>query len=128
MTAGADADERPITVALPERIDSSTVTAIEQQIMDMLRPGLRLIVDGGRVGYMSAAGVRMLATLLHGAQARRAKLAFCRFNGAAAECLLVSGFSRLLEVAGSVEEAGRQLTTAGSGIRVEDLRQRHTTG
>ena len=58
-----------------------------------------MIVDGSAVTYMSAAGVRVLADALHGAEEQEARVVFCRFSGPAADCLLVSGFSQLFDVA-----------------------------
>jgi anti-sigma B factor antagonist len=63
---------------------------------------------------MSAAGVRALAGVLHGAQAIDARVVFCRFSGPAVDCLEVSGFAQLLEVAGSLEEATARLGPAVS--------------
>jgi hypothetical protein len=75
-----------------------------------MRPGAKLIVDGSDVIYMSAAGVRALAGVLHGAEALNARVVFCRFTGPASDCLEVSGFAQLLDVADSVEEASAGLT------------------
>ncbi len=97
------------TILLPERVDSETSTAVEASILAKLRSGARLIVDGSEVSYMSAAGVRVLATVLHRAQEVQARIVFCRFTGAAADCLLVSGFGQFLDVAESTEEAAAKL-------------------
>ena len=97
------------TVALPERLDSATAPAIEKRLLDALKPGARVIVDGFGISYMSAAGVRMLATALHVAEERNVHIAFCRFEGAAADCLQVSGFVQLLDVAASVDDAVARL-------------------
>lgn len=90
---------------LPDCVDSTTAEAIEHSILGRIVPGARLVVDGVDVTYMGAAGVRALAGILHHAQAAGAQLVFCRFGGPAADCLVVSGFSKLLDVAESVEEA-----------------------
>ena len=50
------------TVMLPERVDSATSASVEALMFAALRPGARVIVDGSAVTYMSAAGVRVLAT------------------------------------------------------------------
>jgi anti-anti-sigma factor len=92
-------------VNLPDCVDSTTAEAIEHSILGRIVPGARLVVDGVDVTYMGAAGVRALAGILHHAQAAGAQLVFCRFGGPAADCLVVSGFSKLLDVAESVEEA-----------------------
>ncbi|MEI6205074.1 MAG: STAS domain-containing protein, partial [Enhydrobacter sp.] len=91
-------------------------------------PGGRLIVDGVEVTYMGAAGVRALAGILHHAQTAGARIVFCRFAGPAADCLVVSGFSRLLDVAESVEEATVRLQSGLLAEPVERLHPRGATG
>jgi anti-anti-sigma factor len=97
------------TVVLPERVDSATASSVETLLTSALRPGARVIVDGSEVVYMSAAGVRTFATVLHRAEELEARIVFCRFSGPAADCLLVSGFSELFDVADTVAEAASRL-------------------
>jgi anti-sigma B factor antagonist len=103
------------TVMLPERVDSVTAHGVEKSMIDALKPGARVIVDGSAVIYMSAAGVRAFATALREAEARRAQVVFCRFGGLAADCLVVAGFSKLLQVTDSVEAAEAQLRRGAGG-------------
>ena len=112
---------------LPERMDSATASGIEKDLLASLRPGAKLIVDGSAVTYMSAAGVRALATVLHGAQAQEAQVVFCRFSGSAADCLEVSGFSQLLDVADTVEVARERLQST-SADRSNRLHGRGSAG
>lgn len=112
----SNAMEDIATVMLPERVDSATSSSVEASMLAALHPGARVIVDGSAVTYMSAAGVRVLASTLHRAEELGTRIVFCRFAGAAADCLLVSGFTLLFDVAGSVEEA------------VERLRPNHAEG
>jgi len=105
------------TIPLPERMDSETASSVERTLQAALTRGARIIVDGSAVEYMSAAGVRALAGVLHGAETTGAHVVFCRFSGPAADCLDVSGFSQLLDVADNIEDAtarleGRLGTTA----------------
>ena len=97
------------TVMLPAKVDSVTATGVGEMLLAALRPGARVIVDGSQVVYMSAAGVRTFASVLHQAANMQARIVFCRFAGAAWDCLLVSGFSELLEIAGTAEEAAARL-------------------
>jgi anti-anti-sigma factor len=111
------------TVALPERLDSTTAAAAEQALRAMMRPGGRVIVDGSAVTYMSAAGVRALANVLHGAEAIEARVVFCRLSAAAADCLEVSGFAQLLDIADSLEAAKARLGPgAGNSKRLHPRR------
>jgi len=112
---------------LPERMDSATASGIEKDLLAGLRPGAKLIVDGSEVTYMSAAGVRAMATVLHGAEAREAQVVFCRFSGLAADCLEVSGFSQLLDVADTVEAARERLQST-SADRSNRLHRRGSAG
>jgi anti-anti-sigma factor len=105
----SDTMEDIATIMLPSQVDSATSAAVEAQMFDAIRPGGRVIVDGSAVGYMSAAGVRVLATAIHRAEEQGTRIVLCRFSGPAADCLLVSGFSQLFDVAGSVEEARKRL-------------------
>jgi anti-anti-sigma factor len=109
------------TVMLPQQVDSETSASVETLIVDALRPGAGVIVDGSEVTYMSAAGVRVFARALHRAEELGASIAFCRFTGAAADCLLVSGFTQLFEVVASVEEAAARLRRKPAGAIAERL-------
>lgn len=116
------------TVKLPEHTDSTSSLRVEQAMLAALQPGGRMIVDGSAVIYMSAAGVRALATVLHRAEQQGTRVVLCSFSGAAADCLLVSGFSRLLDIADSVEEAKVRLRPDLAGSPVNRLHPRGSAG
>jgi len=116
------------TIMLPERVDSATAGSVEALLFAAMRPGARVIVDGSAVVYMSAAGVRLLATAIHRAQERGTRIVLCRFSGPAADCLLVSGFSQLFDVAASAEEAGKRLGSKPTGFAGERLHARRAAG
>ena len=115
-------------VNLPNCVDSTTAEGIEQTILARIAPGSRLIVDAAEVTYMGAAGVRALAGVLHHAETAGARLVFCRFGGPAADCLVVSGFSKLLDVTDSLEEATLRLQSGLLADRAERLHPRGTAG
>jgi anti-sigma B factor antagonist len=117
-----------VSILLPERIDSETAKSVEKMLIDALRPGARMVVDGSAVSYMSAAGVRSFATVLHRAQEQQARIVFCRFSGVAADCLQVSGFSQLLEVAESIDEAVAKLDRMRTNPAVNRLHARYDAG
>ena len=77
---------------------------------------------------MSAAGVRALAGALHGAEAMEARVVFCRFSGPAADCLDVSGFSQLLDVAATLDEAVARLKPGLAASAGERLHPRGAAG
>jgi anti-anti-sigma factor len=116
------------TIKLPEHTDSISASRIEKMLVAALRPGGQLIIDGSAVAYMSAAGVRTLATVLHRAEEQQTQVVLCSFSGAAADCLLVSGFSQLFDIAGSLEEARIRLRPAPAGSSVKRLHPRTAAG
>lgn len=116
------------TVMLPERIDSATSSSVEALMFAALHPGARVIVDGSAVTYMSAAGVRVLATTIHRAADEDTHIVLCSFSGPAADCLLVSGFSQLFDVADSVDEARKRLRRNPTANVADRLHPRGTTG
>lgn len=116
------------TVMLPERVDSATSASVEASMFAALRPGARVIVDGSAVTYMSAAGVRVLATTIHRAAEQETRIVLCSFSGPAADCLLVSGFSHLFDVADSLDEARKRLRPNLAADRADRLHPRGTAG
>lgn len=116
------------TIMLPERVDSATSASVEALMVGALRPAARVIVDGSAVTYMSAAGVRALAIVLHRAEELSARIVFCSFSGPAADCLLVSGFSQLFDVADSTEQALARLASKPTGGSADRLHPHGATG
>ena len=116
------------TIMLPERMDSVTASSVERTLQAALTRGAKIIVDGSAVTYMSAAGVRALAGVLHGAEALGAHVVFCRFSGPAADCLDVSGFSQLLDIAENIEDATARLKPGLAGSIGERLHPRGAAG
>jgi anti-sigma B factor antagonist len=124
----ASAMDNVATIMLPDRVDSATSPSVESMLFGAMRPGARVIVDGSAVTYMSAAGVRVLATAIHRAQEHETRIVLCRFSGAAADCLLVSGFSELFDVAESLEVARTRLGVNSPEFAGERLHPRRATG
>jgi anti-sigma B factor antagonist len=116
------------TILLPERVDSATSPSVGARIFAALRPGGAVIVDGSAVNWMSAAGVRVLATAIHRAPELGTRIVLCSFSGPAADCLLVSGFSQLFDVAPSLEEAKRRLANHPKPLAGDRLHLRRAAG
>ena len=125
---GSGTEEAITTIMLPERVDSATSASVEAMMVGALRPNGSVIVDGSAVTYMSAAGVRALAVVLHRAAELSARIVFCSFSGPAADCLVVSGFSQLFDVADSTEQALSRLRPKLAGSRANRLQPYGTTG
>jgi anti-sigma B factor antagonist len=121
-------NDEVVTLVLPERIDSATSAEVEATVMAVLREGVAVVVDGTNVVYMSAAGVRVLVDAYRKAVQQGARLVLCRFSGAAAECLAVSGFAELLPISASVDDAKRKLAIDPPARPLDRLHRRHNAG
>ena len=75
----------------------------------------------GRVAACGRKGSARAAANKARAEEIGARIAFCRFTGAAADCLLVSGFTELFEVVDSVDEAAARLRRKSAGAAAERL-------
>jgi anti-sigma B factor antagonist len=126
--SGMDEAKEIVTIVLPGRVDSATALEAEKSMLDALKPGARVIVDGSAVTYMSAAGVRALATVLRQAGGYQANVVFCRFSGAAEDCLIVGGFFQLLDVVATREEAVARLRPGLVGNAAARLHARGAAG
>jgi len=65
---------------------------------------------------------------IHRAAEEGTRIVLCRFSGPAADCLLVSGFSQLFDVAETVEEARKRLRSDRAGNTADRLHRRGTAG
>ena len=117
-----------VVVPMPERLDSTTSAEVEAAVIAALRKGVGVVVDGSRVEYMSAAGVRVLVDAFRKANEQGGRLVLCRFTGVAEDCLAVSGFGSLLPSAGSVEEARRKWQSEAATRHAKRLRHGHNAG
>jgi len=70
-----------VEVHLPPRMDSRTSADAERAALAAIQPAGAVIVRADSVVYMSAAGIRALATLTRAAKACGARVAFTGFDG-----------------------------------------------
>ena len=115
------------TVMLPQQVDSEFGL---RRGIDRRRPASRRRRDRRRQRSDLHERRRRacVRAALHRAEELGARIAFCRFTGAAADCLLVSGFTQLFEVVDSVEEAAARLRLKPAGAAEERLHPHRRAG
>ena len=68
-------------------------------------PVTEVVVDLGGVEYISSAGLRVILTMVKASKAAAATLAFCSMQSMVAEVFKISGFSSMLPIYATRDEA-----------------------
>ena len=88
-------------IALTGRIDATTASSFETSCRELLDS----VVDLGGVEYISSAGLRVILTMVKASKAAAATLAFCSMQSMVAEVFKISGFSSMLPIYATRDEA-----------------------
>ena len=93
-------------IALTGRIDATTASSFETSCRELLDSGAKkVVVDLGGVEYISSAGLRVILTMVKASKAAAATLAFCSMQSMVAEVFKISGFSSMLPIYATRDEA-----------------------
>ncbi|MBO4317752.1 MAG: STAS domain-containing protein [Mailhella sp.] len=96
-----------ITVAkVSGRMDATTVADFTQACQKLLEEGPgKFIIDLAGLEYISSAGLRGILTLGKACKSNGSVLAFCSMQAMVADIFKLSGFTSILQVYPSLEEA-----------------------
>ena len=87
-------------IALTGRIDATTASSFETSCRELLDSGAKkVVVDLGGVG------LRVILTMVKASKAAAATLAFCSMQSMVAEVFKISGFSSMLPIYATRDEA-----------------------
>ena len=86
-----------LTLALEGRLDTTTAPELEQVIRAELDKADALVLDFGKLEYISSAGLRVLLSA-HKAMARKGGMKVVHANEMVMEVFEVTGFSDILTV------------------------------
>lgn len=94
------------------RIDSVTGPAFERDILQQIESGQRrLLLNFGDLLYISSAGLRIVLLAAKRMKNSGGQLVLCSLNPQIAEVFEISGFSRILEILPSRDQAVSVLST-----------------
>jgi anti-sigma B factor antagonist len=93
-------------LTLRGRIDTNTSTELEQKITDLLDTGSqKILINLGEIDFISSAGLRVLLATAKKLNSSSGELRICSLNEVTEEIFEVSGFSSILNVFKTPEEA-----------------------
>lgn len=95
------------------RIDTTTSPLLDDELKRVVDGGARdLVVDFGRVDYISSAGLRVLLVLAKRLRSERGRLVLCGLNGPVWQVFDLAGFLPLFTIEESREAALARLDSA----------------
>ena len=90
---------------LSGRMDATSTPEFENTVRDLPAQAPHLLMDMAGLEYISSAGLRGILGLVKAVRAASGKLAFCALQPMVAEVFRISGFTAMLTVRDSREEA-----------------------
>jgi anti-sigma B factor antagonist len=91
-------------VALEGDVDASTAPAIQRQLLPLVRPGCRIVVDMTEVPYLSSAGLRLLLSTYRQVTGHGGRLALVGVAEEIREIMSITGFLGFFTLRRTVEE------------------------
>lgn len=106
-----------IVVISPQgRLDSATGPAFESQVKEAVAGGASgLIVDCGKLDYISSAGLRVVLLASKQMKARGSRLVLCSLLDEVAAIFEISGLGGIVDIVKSPDEARRRLAANPAG-------------
>jgi anti-anti-sigma factor len=93
-------------IAVAGRLDGATAMTFEEAMSKAVAAsGHGIVLDLAHVHYISSAGLRAILVVAKLLQARQTPFAICELSPEVREVFAISGFDRVLRVAGTRAEA-----------------------
>lgn len=100
-------DQGPIKIVRVEgRLDATTVPVLEKKLSQLIEAGhKKILVDFGRIDYLSSAGMRLLLSVTKKIKSKEGKIVMCAMNDDVMEIIKMAGFERILNIYPTEKEA-----------------------
>lgn len=84
-------------------IDGRTATQAQAQILPLLEPGCKMVVDMGGVAYMSSAGLRLMLSMHRQASGNKGQLLLAGLSEEIRDTMEATGFLNFFTTQDTVE-------------------------
>jgi anti-sigma B factor antagonist len=91
-------------VEIAGAIDTKTVRQAEEQLLPLVQPGIKLLLDLRRVTYMSSSGLRMVLSLYRQVSSNDGSIALADLSAESKDTMSVTGFLRYFTIYDTVDE------------------------
>ncbi|MBU1232563.1 MAG: STAS domain-containing protein [Proteobacteria bacterium] len=97
-------------IRLSGRMDTATVQKFTDFIQENeTRDSDKIILDMGKLEYVSSAGLRGLLTYAKKIEAKKGSLLLCSLEGLVKEVFELSGFNKIFTITADIDEARSRL-------------------
>jgi anti-sigma B factor antagonist len=106
MDISEDRKADAVILALSGKLDATTAKTFEDKILGVINSGTqRLVIDLSQLEYVSSSGLRVLLLAAKRLQATDGKIAMCGLQDHVRQVFDLAGFSSILSIYGSRDEA-----------------------
>ena len=106
MDISEDRRADAVVLALSGKLDATTAKTFEDRILGVFNSGAqRLVVDLSQLEYVSSSGLRVFLLAAKRLQATEGKIVFCGLQDQIRQVFDLAGFSSILSIYGSRDEA-----------------------
>ncbi|MGH7825123.1 MAG: STAS domain-containing protein [Candidatus Binatia bacterium] len=110
MEISQDRKADVVTLALSGKLDATTAKTFEDRILGVINSGAqRLVVDLAQLEYVSSSGLRVFLLAAKRVQATEGKIVLCSLKDNIRQVFDLAGFSSILSIYGSRDEAIKNL-------------------
>jgi anti-sigma B factor antagonist len=96
--------DRVTVVHLTGEIDAYTVVGVQDQLMPLVQPDTRLLLDMRDVSYMSSSGLRMLLSVYRRVSSSNGTIALAQLSDELLDTMAMTGFLRYFTVYATLEQ------------------------
>lgn len=113
MDISEDRKADAVILALSGKLDATTAKAFENRIVTVIDSGAgqRLVVDLAQLDYVSSSGLRVFLLAAKRLQATNGNITLCGLQDQIRQVFDLSGFSSIISIYGSRDEAIKGLST-----------------
>ena len=106
MDISEDRKADAVILALSGKLDATTAKTFEDKILAVINSGAqRLVVDLAQLEYVSSSGLRVFVVAAKKLQPTNGKVSLCGLQDQIREVFDLAGFSSILSIYGSRDEA-----------------------
>jgi anti-sigma B factor antagonist len=106
MDISEDRKADAVILALSGKLDATTAKTFEDRILGVINSGTqRLVVDLSQLDYVSSSGLRVLILAAKRLQTVGGKIVLCSMKDHVRQVFDLAGFSSMLSIYGSRDEA-----------------------
>ena len=95
--------EKITVVDLTGDIDGKTAPQVQEQVLPLLQPGCKVVLNIAGVEYMSSAGLRLMLTTHRQASSNSGKVVLVGVSNEIQETMSATGFLRFFTLADTVK-------------------------